>query len=259
MEKRIGAIMLASALAGCTPLQVNDSGTPLQYTMVQPPSVRQVVYGSNIPDPPDNVTPPTIPRQESDEERLGREERDRLEQQARKLSLPCKRATGMGAVAAGPHGQGAITLMERARHGSIDERERAFETFPLQWHDTQFGSYCTGLSVEGHAVQLLVEPYDSSWLKQYDASVLKTYVLGLTRLEFSDGRMHACEVVIAGYKAVVEFQPGSGLYRGEFLGLNGGADFYAADEVQLRVEGARSLAVFLAECERRGITPRAKA
>jgi hypothetical protein len=46
-------------------------------------------------------------------------------------------------------------------------------------------------------------------------------------------------MMIAGYEAMVTFEPGSGLYRGEFVGLNGGADFYAADEVQLRIEAAR--------------------
>ncbi|MGH9915843.1 MAG: toxin-antitoxin system HicB family antitoxin, partial [Pyrinomonadaceae bacterium] len=32
---------------------------------------------------------------------------------------------------------------------------------------------------------------------------------------------------VDGHKAVISFDPEIGLIRGEFLGLNGGADFYA--------------------------------
>jgi len=45
------------------------------------------------------------------------------------------------------------------------------------------------------------------------------------------------------------------MFRGEFAGLNGGADFYAADIESLRQEGAASLRVFLETCQRRGIDP----
>ncbi len=46
------------------------------------------------------------------------------------------------------------------------------------------------------------------------------------------------------------------MFRGEFVGLNGGADFYAADVEGLRHEGETSLRVFLEACKRRGIEPR---
>lgn len=46
------------------------------------------------------------------------------------------------------------------------------------------------------------------------------------------------------------------MFRGEFVSLNGGADFYAADVEGLKHEGAVSLRVFLEACERRGVEPR---
>lgn len=54
---------------------------------------------------------------------------------------------------------------------------------------------------------------------------------------------------IDGVKAVIRFDPEIGLFRGEFVGLNGGADFYAADVEGLRREGAESLRVFLEACQ----------
>lgn len=44
-----------------------------------------------------------------------------------------------------------------------------------------------------------------------------------------------------GYQAVIRYDPEIELFRGEFVGLNGGADFYAADIAGLKQEGARSL------------------
>jgi predicted HicB family RNase H-like nuclease len=58
------------------------------------------------------------------------------------------------------------------------------------------------------------------------------------------------------YRAVVAYDPDLGMFRGEFVGLNGGADFYAADVDGLRREGETSLRVFLDACARRGIEPR---
>ena len=46
------------------------------------------------------------------------------------------------------------------------------------------------------------------------------------------------------------------MFRGEFVGLNGGADFYAADVAGLKREGEISLRVFLQACKQRGIEPR---
>ena len=60
---------------------------------------------------------------------------------------------------------------------------------------------------------------------------------------------------INGYKAVIAYDPEIDMFRGEFVELNGGADFYAADLAGLRHEGAESLRVFLEECKRHGINP----
>jgi predicted HicB family RNase H-like nuclease len=53
---------------------------------------------------------------------------------------------------------------------------------------------------------------------------------------------------IDGHKAVVAFDPEINLFRGEFIGLNGGADFYAATVDELYKEGKISLNVFLEGC-----------
>jgi predicted HicB family RNase H-like nuclease len=45
------------------------------------------------------------------------------------------------------------------------------------------------------------------------------------------------------------------MLRGEFIGLNGGADFYARDIATLKTEGAKSLQVFLDTCNEPGINP----
>ena len=49
------------------------------------------------------------------------------------------------------------------------------------------------------------------------------------------------------------------MFRGEFTGLSGGADFYATDVKGLKREGATSLRVYLDACAARGISPMAKA
>ena len=36
-------------------------------------------------------------------------------------------------------------------------------------------------------------------------------------------------MMIDGYRAIIAFDPDIQMFRGEFLGLNGGADFYAKD------------------------------
>lgn len=66
-------------------------------------------------------------------------------------------------------------------------------------------------------------------------------------------------MTIEGHKAVIAFDPDLGKFRGEFTGLSGGADFYAADVKGLKREGAASLRVYLAACAKRGIDPLAKA
>ncbi len=61
---------------------------------------------------------------------------------------------------------------------------------------------------------------------------------------------------IQGYTAVVTYDSEIGLYRGEFLGLRGGAEFYAPSREALPLEGERSLEVFLKMCARDGAEPR---
>lgn len=60
---------------------------------------------------------------------------------------------------------------------------------------------------------------------------------------------------INGHKAVIQYDPETELLRGEFIGLNGGADFYADNVAALHQEGAASLETFLAVCQEHGIAP----
>ena len=57
------------------------------------------------------------------------------------------------------------------------------------------------------------------------------------------------------YKAAIRFDAEIGEFRGEFLGLNGGADFYGKSLAELKREGAASLKVFLEMCAEKGIEP----
>jgi len=61
---------------------------------------------------------------------------------------------------------------------------------------------------------------------------------------------------IAGYSAKIEYDPELDMFRGEVLGLNGGADFYGKNPKELRAEFKKSLEVFLAVCKEKGIEPR---
>jgi len=61
---------------------------------------------------------------------------------------------------------------------------------------------------------------------------------------------------INGYQAVIKYDPEIEMFRGEFFGLNGGADFYASDIDGLRKEGETSLKVFLDMCKEDGVEPR---
>ena len=58
-----------------------------------------------------------------------------------------------------------------------------------------------------------------------------------------------------GYRAVIQYDPEINMFRGEFVGLNGGADFYATDIEGLRREGELSLKVFLEMCAEDGVEP----
>ena len=59
-----------------------------------------------------------------------------------------------------------------------------------------------------------------------------------------------------GYKAVIAYDPEIEMFRGEFIGLNGSADFYAVDAAGLKAEGQKSLEVFLRLCAEDGVPPR---
>ncbi|RZT03857.1 Predicted nuclease of the RNAse H fold, HicB family [Duganella sp. CF402] len=58
------------------------------------------------------------------------------------------------------------------------------------------------------------------------------------------------------FQAKIEYDPELDLFRGEILGLNGGADFFGKNPRQLRVEFKKSLEIFLAVCREQGIEPR---
>lgn len=58
------------------------------------------------------------------------------------------------------------------------------------------------------------------------------------------------------FQAKIAYDPELDLFRGEILGLNGGADFFGKNPRQLRVEFKKSLEVFLAVCREQGIEPR---
>ncbi|VAX09444.1 HicB-related protein [hydrothermal vent metagenome] len=61
---------------------------------------------------------------------------------------------------------------------------------------------------------------------------------------------------IESYKAKIEYDPELDMFRGEILGLNGGADFYGKNPTELRREFKKSLTTFLEVCEEKGISPR---
>jgi predicted HicB family RNase H-like nuclease len=63
------------------------------------------------------------------------------------------------------------------------------------------------------------------------------------------------QMTINGHIAVISFDPEVGLFRGEFVGLNGGADFYADSVEGLHKEGEASLKTFLAVCQEQGLEP----
>ena len=62
-------------------------------------------------------------------------------------------------------------------------------------------------------------------------------------------------VTTNGQRAVMAFDSDVQMFRGEFTGLNGGADFCAKNVDALRHEGAISLRVFLEACAGDGIDP----
>ena len=68
---------------------------------------------------------------------------------------------------------------------------------------------------------------------------LKSAVASLRDWLNDNGENMINQMTINGVKAVITYDSDIDLFRGEFIGLNGGADFYAADAEGLRREGAK--------------------
>lgn len=62
-------------------------------------------------------------------------------------------------------------------------------------------------------------------------------------------------MTIKDHTAVISFNSGVGILSGEFIGLNGGADFYANSVEGLHKEGEVSLNTFLDVCREQGLEP----
>ena len=58
-----------------------------------------------------------------------------------------------------------------------------------------------------------------------------------------------------GDNAKIEYDTELDIFRGEILGLTGGADFYGKNPKELRTEFKNSLNVFLEICRENGIEP----
>jgi predicted HicB family RNase H-like nuclease len=63
-------------------------------------------------------------------------------------------------------------------------------------------------------------------------------------------------MTVDGFHARIEYDAETDQFRGEILGLNGGADFYGRNPKELRSEFKKSLQVFLEVCKEKGIEPR---
>lgn len=63
-------------------------------------------------------------------------------------------------------------------------------------------------------------------------------------------------MTVDGYSARIEYDSEVDMFRGEILGLTGGADFYGKTPKELRAEFKKSLAIFLEVCKEKGIEPR---
>ncbi|MBN7796969.1 type II toxin-antitoxin system HicB family antitoxin [Parahaliea mediterranea] len=59
---------------------------------------------------------------------------------------------------------------------------------------------------------------------------------------------------VNGFRATVDYDPDIEMFRGEFVGLNGGADFYSDSVKGLKREAERSLKEFIAVCKERGLS-----
>lgn len=63
-------------------------------------------------------------------------------------------------------------------------------------------------------------------------------------------------MTVDDYNAKIEYDPEIDMFRGEILGLTGGADFYGKTPNELKAEFKKSLSVFLEVCKEKGIKPR---
>jgi predicted HicB family RNase H-like nuclease len=63
-------------------------------------------------------------------------------------------------------------------------------------------------------------------------------------------------MTVGEYHAKIEYDEEIDLFRGEILGLSGGADFYGKNPKELRIEFKKSLQVFLDVCAEKGLEPR---
>ncbi len=61
---------------------------------------------------------------------------------------------------------------------------------------------------------------------------------------------------INDYRALIQYDSEIEMFRGEFMGLNGSADFYANNIEGLKIEGAISLKVFLQMCKEDKVEPK---
>ena len=63
-------------------------------------------------------------------------------------------------------------------------------------------------------------------------------------------------MIVDDYKAKIEYDADIDMFRGEIIGLNGGADFYGETPSELKKEFKKSLEVYLEVCKEKGISPR---
>jgi len=62
-------------------------------------------------------------------------------------------------------------------------------------------------------------------------------------------------MTVDNYHAKIEYDAETDMFRGEILGLSGGADFFGRNPDELRAEFRNSLKVFLEVCREKGIAP----
>ena len=62
-------------------------------------------------------------------------------------------------------------------------------------------------------------------------------------------------IEINNVKAFIQYDPDIDMFRGEFIGLNGSADFYADNIKALKKEGELSLKIFIEMCQEDQVEP----